>query len=106
MVKGNDVIPRHSPKLGTSQGDANTNDELLLRWWWCDHDWDEKILQHPAKPVVFLLKYLHLHPQNSIFIAKLIGDPKGFLCCSARAEVWNWWYWSLHIMRKSTSSVN
>jgi hypothetical protein len=34
-VKGNDVIPRHSPKLGTSQGDANTNAELLLRrWWW------------------------------------------------------------------------
>jgi hypothetical protein len=33
-VKGNDVIPRHSPKLGTSQGDTNTNDELLLQWWW------------------------------------------------------------------------
>jgi hypothetical protein len=33
-VKDNDVIPRHSPKLGTSQGDANTNDELLLWWWW------------------------------------------------------------------------
>jgi hypothetical protein len=28
------VIPRHSPKLGTSQGDANTDDELLLWWWW------------------------------------------------------------------------
>ena len=27
-----DVIPRHSPKLGTNQGDANTDDELLLRW--------------------------------------------------------------------------
>jgi hypothetical protein len=34
-VKGNDVIPRHSPKLVTNQGDANTNDELLFRrWWW------------------------------------------------------------------------
>jgi hypothetical protein len=33
-VKDNDVIPRHSPKLGTNQGDANTNDELLLRQWW------------------------------------------------------------------------
>jgi hypothetical protein len=26
-----DVIPRYSPKLGTNQGDANTDDELLLR---------------------------------------------------------------------------
>jgi hypothetical protein len=30
MGKDNDVIPWHSPKLGTSQGDAYTNDELLL----------------------------------------------------------------------------
>ena len=29
------VIPRHSPKLGTSQGDAKPDDELLLWWWWC-----------------------------------------------------------------------
>jgi hypothetical protein len=79
-VKGNDVIPRHSPKLGTSQGDANTNDELLLRWSWY-HDWGKKNLKHPAKPAVLLLKYLHLPLQNSIFIAKLIGDLKGFLCC-------------------------
>jgi hypothetical protein len=78
------VIPWHSPKLGTSQGDANTNDELLLRWWWY-HDWGEKNLKHHAKPVVLLLKYLHLPLQNSIFIAKLIGDPKGFLCCRERA---------------------
>src|SRR5215216_121692 len=28
------VIQRHSPKLGTSQGDAKPDDELLLRWWW------------------------------------------------------------------------
>jgi hypothetical protein len=27
------VIPRHSPKLGTTQGDAYTDDELLLGWW-------------------------------------------------------------------------
>ena len=27
------MIPRHSPKLGTSQGDAYTDDELLLGWW-------------------------------------------------------------------------
>src|SRR4051812_25300128 len=32
------VIPRHSPKLGTSQGDAKPDDELLLRWWWCSLD--------------------------------------------------------------------
>jgi hypothetical protein len=80
-VKGNDVIPRNSPKLGTSQGDANTNDELLLWWWWYNHDWGEEDLQHPAKPAVLLLEYLHLPLQNSIFIAKLISDPKSFLCC-------------------------
>jgi hypothetical protein len=57
-------------------------------------------------PVVLLSKYLHLHPENSVFIAKLFGDPKGFLCCRVETEVWNWWYWSLHIMRKSTPSVN
>ena len=28
------MIPRHSPKLGTNQGDAKPDDELLLRWWW------------------------------------------------------------------------
>jgi hypothetical protein len=27
--------------IGTSQGDANTNDELLLRWWWCYHNWGD-----------------------------------------------------------------
>ena len=32
------VIPWHSPKLGTSQGDAKPDDELLLRWWWCSLD--------------------------------------------------------------------
>jgi hypothetical protein len=84
-VKGNDVIPRHSPKLGTSQGDANTNDGLLLRWWWCNHDWGEEDLQHPVKPAVLLLKYIHLPLQKSIFIAQLIGDPKGSLCCREEA---------------------
>jgi hypothetical protein len=44
-VKGNDVIPRHSPKLGTSQGDANTNDELLLRWWWIFNKLINQLLQ-------------------------------------------------------------
>ena len=28
------MIPRHSPKLGTNQGDAKPDDELLLWWWW------------------------------------------------------------------------
>ena len=28
------MIPRHSLKLGTNQGDAKPDDELLLRWWW------------------------------------------------------------------------
>jgi hypothetical protein len=28
------VIPWHFPKLGTSQWDAYTDDELLLWWWW------------------------------------------------------------------------
>jgi hypothetical protein len=40
-----------------------------------------------VKPVVLFSKYLHLYPQNSIFIAKLIGDPKGFLYCRVGAEV-------------------
>ena len=28
------MIPWHSPKLGTNQGDAKPDDELLLWWWW------------------------------------------------------------------------
>ena len=28
------MIPRHSPKLGTNQGDAKPDYELLFRWWW------------------------------------------------------------------------
>jgi hypothetical protein len=32
------VILRHCPKLGTSQGDAYTEDELLLWWRWCITD--------------------------------------------------------------------
>ena len=83
MVKDNGVIPRHSPKLGTSQGDANTDDVLLLRWrWWDNFEWGQVTLQHLAKPVVLLLKYVHFHPQDSILIAKLISDTKSVFVTS------------------------
>jgi hypothetical protein len=77
-VKDNYVIPRHSPKLGTNQGGANTNDELLLRRWWRDHNWGKEKLQHPTKPEVLLLKYLHLPLQNPVLGTKLITDQKTF----------------------------
>jgi hypothetical protein len=84
-VKDNDVIPRYSPKLGTNQGDAYTNDELLRWRWWRDHNWGKEKLQHTAKPEVLLLKYLHLPLQNPVLGAKLISDQKTFFYCRKEA---------------------
>ena len=39
------MIPRHSPNLGTNQGDAKPDDELLLWWWW--YPLDELFDQFP-----------------------------------------------------------
>ena len=103
----NDVIPRHSPKLGTNQGDANTYDELLLRWWWrYDLDWSKKPFQHSAESDILFLEYFHLPPQGSVLITELICNSKYFRHCRKRAVVRNRWYCSLQVMRKSTLSVN
>ncbi len=42
---GGGILSRHSPKLGTNQGDAKPDDELLLRWWW--YPLDELFDQFP-----------------------------------------------------------
>jgi hypothetical protein len=39
------MIPRHSPKLGTSQGEAYTDDELLLGRWIISNKLLNQILQ-------------------------------------------------------------